>query len=67
MHSLSSQNRTLMAKLQNATDGSAGLQNGVVDDKNISSLNESNAHIVTQPSPENIQASSSFCLWITKT
>lgn len=56
MHSLSSQNRTLMAKLQNATDGSAGLQNGVVDDKNLSSLNESNAHIVTQPSPENTQS-----------
>ncbi|KAK1381022.1 WPP domain-interacting tail-anchored protein 2 [Heracleum sosnowskyi] len=55
MYSLSSQNRSLMAKLQNTTDGSAALQNGVVDNKNISSLNESNAHIATQPSDDSIQ------------
>lgn len=67
MYSLSLQNRSLMAKLQYTTDGSAGLQNGVVDDENLSSHTESKAHIVTQPSPENIQASSSFCFWITKT
>ncbi|XP_017222939.1 WPP domain-interacting tail-anchored protein 2 [Daucus carota subsp. sativus] len=55
MYSLSSQNRSLMAKLQNTTDGSAGLQNGVVDNNNLSGHNESNAHIMTQPSPDSIK------------
>lgn len=62
MYSLSSQNRSLMAKLQNTTDGSAGLQNGVVDNNNLSGHNESNAHIMTQPSPDSIQASSTSAL-----
>lgn len=66
MYSLSSQNRSWMAKLQNTTDGSAVLQNGVVDNENLSSHSESNAHIVTQPSPDSIQAGS-FSFWITKT
>ncbi|WOH13418.1 hypothetical protein DCAR_0832928 [Daucus carota subsp. sativus] len=51
MYSLSSQNRSLMAKLQNTTDGSAGLQNGVVDNNNLSGHNENPPACTTAVEP----------------